>query len=538
MLPMRQCSLPRRQWRHRTTALTAVMVACSGVGMKAVEADEACTGPVLVDETMVPLSDTDPAVDVNIITVPAILPVPKLTWPGDEPFTEEAQRRGTPVVFTGTQYAARAPVSNWTLDRLVHSIPNGVLENIKRYPALPGAPLFATGMPMATVPEIMASYQPHFSRHNVSIAAFLRHLNATPPSLPTSSEPDVPIDDSTPPGWLDHHPILSYAGRLKEWGRALEADLPLPGIAPDPPGDDPIEVKPYVWLAQEGVRTPLHYDYYANYYLQVQGQKRFLLLPPSHHVNLLLRPSVHPAHRSSQVENVSASLTVDPTSKAEAAYVVDLNPGEILHIPGQWFHEVTTLSHVALATNVWAEDVPWFQGLQALNVNLPFTADFMAMQPEGEADFWSQDEDVLAAKIQIIRAYIILVLQETALVPGSNTTHPPDESAVGEWLQHTLLEPRYRLPTFDPRVALSREPNRRFCQNLEVIANLGQLEGGMAIHFVLSAVKEVQSIFSEVKDQLGRARFEMLVHNWIEAVLTDAFGPQWTYQAIYDLCHC
>jgi ribosomal protein L16 Arg81 hydroxylase len=147
--------------------------------------------------------------------------------------------------------------------------------------------------------------------------------------------------------------VLSYAGRLKEWGAALEHELPLEGIVPQPEGDTVIEVKPYVWLGQRGVRTPLHYDYYSNLYLQIVGRKRFVILPPSHHVGVDLYPSLHPAHRSSQIANFTAALTVNATSAAEPAYEVVLEPGDILYLPALWFHEVTTLDDVALSANVW-----------------------------------------------------------------------------------------------------------------------------------------------------------------------------------------
>ena len=48
-------------------------------------------------------------------------------------------------------------------------------------------------------------------------------------------------------GWLEaNDAVLSYAGRLKEWGTALERELPLEGIVPEPEGDEPIEIKPCV----------------------------------------------------------------------------------------------------------------------------------------------------------------------------------------------------------------------------------------------------------------------------------------------------
>lgn len=116
--------------------------------------------------------------DVDGIVVPAILPVERVRWgpEKDQPFTEAALQRGKPVVFEGTEYAADCPAAKWTLESVATTLSSPVLENVKRYPALPGAPLFATGMRMARVPEIMATYTPHFSRHNVGSRASLPKL--------------------------------------------------------------------------------------------------------------------------------------------------------------------------------------------------------------------------------------------------------------------------------------------------------------------------------------------------------------------------
>ena len=35
-----------------------------------------------------------------------------------------------------------------------------------------------------------------------------------------------------------------------------------------------------VWVGEAGVETSLHADTYNNFYVQLHGKKRFLLLPP------------------------------------------------------------------------------------------------------------------------------------------------------------------------------------------------------------------------------------------------------------------
>ena len=69
--------------------------------------------------------------------------------------------------------------------------------------------------------------------------------------------------------------------------------------------------------------------------------------------NVARYPSLHPAHRSSQLANFSAALTIDPEAHTDPAYEVVLEPGDILYLPAVWFHEVTTLDEVAISANVW-----------------------------------------------------------------------------------------------------------------------------------------------------------------------------------------
>lgn len=48
------------------------------------------------------------------------------------------------------------------------------LKHVKRMPAEEGAKMFATQQPMAPFPELMASYQPHYSQHNMSAQEFFQ----------------------------------------------------------------------------------------------------------------------------------------------------------------------------------------------------------------------------------------------------------------------------------------------------------------------------------------------------------------------------
>jgi hypothetical protein len=98
-----------------------------------------------------------------------------------------------------SRYAASATASRWTLDHISSKMnPPNRLDNVKRYPALPSSPMFATGMKMAKLDNVRASYTPHFSRHNITMATFMRHIGAMPNG---TVDPDAydDVDTSTPP---------------------------------------------------------------------------------------------------------------------------------------------------------------------------------------------------------------------------------------------------------------------------------------------------------------------------------------------------
>jgi hypothetical protein len=133
---------------------------------------------------------------------------------------------------------------------------------------------------------------------------------------------------------------------------------------------------------------------FQNFYQQVIGRKRFLLIAPSAHAKLALYPAIHPAHRSAQlrvrtVNSAEPPIDSEATSAHSAttsgpaaqhpppqhlleAMEVVLEPGEVLYIPAMWFHQVETLDELAVSVNVWSQYHPVTLADQLLNdVYLP-----------------------------------------------------------------------------------------------------------------------------------------------------------------------
>lgn len=99
--------------------------------------------------------------------------------------------------------------------------------------------------------------------------------------------------------------------------------------------------------------------------MQVTGEKRFLLMPPSFHRRVHIFPRVHQHHRRSQIhwsslERHTGSGTArdwalgDELLKADGVLEVTLKAGDMLYLPPYWLHHVTNLD-AGISVNVWTE---------------------------------------------------------------------------------------------------------------------------------------------------------------------------------------
>jgi lysine-specific demethylase 8 len=100
------------------------------------------------------------------------------------------------------------------------------------------------------------------------------------------------------------------------------------------------------WYCPGVNKTPLHCDWAANLVCQVRGSKRFLLFPPGAPVY------PHPNKANfSRVDIEAPDMQRFPRFDPSLCHEVDLRPGEMLHVPGLWYHQVH--SDANLAVNWW-----------------------------------------------------------------------------------------------------------------------------------------------------------------------------------------
>lgn len=113
-----------------------------------------------------------------------------------------------------------------------------------------------------------------------------------------------------------------------------------------------------IWIGNHLSQTSLHKDPYENFYAQVAGSKRFVLLPPNHLWLLREREFARARYvregagfrieREREPPLRQAWATVDPDTTEDARFrrlaqplYVTLDAGDILYLPSLWFHKVT-----------------------------------------------------------------------------------------------------------------------------------------------------------------------------------------------------
>jgi hypothetical protein len=107
-----------------------------------------------------------------------------------------------------------------------------------------------------------------------------------------------------------------------------------------------------VWFGPAGVTTHTHYDISHNFYAQLNGKKRFILLAPDQAKNLYLYPALHPGAQQSQVRFENPDYQTFPRFKQAKALEAVLQPGDLLYLPPLWFHHVTALTN-SMSVSVW-----------------------------------------------------------------------------------------------------------------------------------------------------------------------------------------
>lgn len=116
-----------------------------------------------------------------------------------------------------------------------------------------------------------------------------------------------------------------------------------------------------LWLGNRA-RVAAHYDVPDNIACVVAGRRRFTLFPPEQVGNLYIGPlDLTPAGQPiSLVDIKNPDLARFPrfAQALEHAHTVELEPGDALFIPSQWWHAVEALEPVSALVNFWWRQSP------------------------------------------------------------------------------------------------------------------------------------------------------------------------------------
>ncbi|KAK2602042.1 hypothetical protein N8I77_008613 [Diaporthe amygdali] len=135
-----------------------------------------------------------------------------------------------------------------------------------------------------------------------------------------------------------------------------------------------------MWIGNSRSVTALHKDNYENIYVQVQGQKHFVLLPPHCHPCVNEKP-LRPGTYARDAQGGGLHLAMDggengeadsvpfaiwdpdrpdenatPYSKLAEPMRVTLQKGDMLYLPAMWYHKVSqscSEEGICVAVNYW-----------------------------------------------------------------------------------------------------------------------------------------------------------------------------------------
>jgi hypothetical protein len=273
------------------------------------------------------------------------------TWRNVTPslFRDEVRTTGEPAVL-------KAIVDDWPLVRAGQEGPAATVAYLSALTTDEPAPVIRA--PAAIEGRLHytdASGTPNFQRTPMSVGDFLAALLA----LADDPRPDT----------------LCLQG--------LGAARLLPGFEADHPFPfAPTGAQPRLWIGNRA-KVATHHDPSENIACVAAGRRRFTLFAPDQVGDLYMGPfHLTPAGTQVSMAHVTApDFERFPrfARALDAAWVAELEPGDGLYIPYQWYHHVEALDPVSVLVNYWWDEAradvgsPWdalMHGMMTLR-NLP-----------------------------------------------------------------------------------------------------------------------------------------------------------------------
>ena len=96
-------------------------------------------------------------------------------------------------------------------------------------------------------------------------------------------------------------------------------------------------------IAARNVASGLHIDRFDGHFVQIAGEKRWILFPPDHGT-ILHQGSWHCA-----VNPDKPDIAAFPSMAAARGLEAILRPGDVMYFPTGWFHKVRNLSSIGIS---------------------------------------------------------------------------------------------------------------------------------------------------------------------------------------------
>ena len=110
----------------------------------------------------------------------------------------------------------------------------------------------------------------------------------------------------------------------------------------------------WLWYGPKGNTTGLHYDSNDNFFMQLYGQKRWVMSEPNSTLNLHPRSSLSNRPAISDFNPLIPDFDKFPKAQRVKFYDLTMNPGTVLFIPAFWWHQVESCSTV-ISVNIWCK---------------------------------------------------------------------------------------------------------------------------------------------------------------------------------------
>jgi hypothetical protein len=110
----------------------------------------------------------------------------------------------------------------------------------------------------------------------------------------------------------------------------------------------------YLWYGPGGNTTGLHYDTSENFFMQMYGQKRWLISEPNSFLNLHPRSPLSNYPKITDFNPLKPDFEKFPKARKVKFYDLTINPGSVLFVPAYWWHQVMSYNTI-ISVNIWCK---------------------------------------------------------------------------------------------------------------------------------------------------------------------------------------